>query len=621
VSVIINGGAVTSEGGFSIVIGVSTGDVTVTGGAVTAAGSSIDAINVGNGSVTVTGGTVTVTSEENGRYAIHAGIGDVAVTGGSVTSPGNRGSAIHAGTGDVAVIGGTVTATGSSGVAIGVDNGNVEITGGTVTAEGHAIYANNGGVTVNGDALIYTGAGYPYPDPTKGIVFEGADGMVYGDVTLPRDLTIESGETLTIPAGDSLAVPSGTTLTVDNGGVIENGGAITVNPILYTIDSAEIPGVTVPVTGAAPVTVIESTAQYTGTVEWSPDHAKFAASTVYTATITLTPEAGCTLTGVEANYFTVNGATATNEANAGVVTAVFPATSSPGGGGGGSGSGGGGTSGGTNPPVIPGGDTTDDAGTGGDTTDDAETGGIVVVTPENPPSDQLDGVIVDSSGTPAAPITTLGEDAVFAPVETPWLAITPESGIGGAPEIVGGSVEISIPIGGDRGADGNVFAATFEVSLTGETGFDEWGGLSDDDRIALLESEGFRFAYEYPTRWAALLGLGGEITWRGALESGIIKFNDDGLTLAYIVTDNEGDPYAAGKFIVVPDGAKDDAIIDPVWLLRGTEPTDDKAADADEWNQSGGGCAAGAFGLAGLAGLAMAAISAGAARKKRGQSR
>jgi len=47
---------------------------------------------------------------------------------------------------------------------------------------------------------------------------------------------------------------------------------------------------------------------------------------VYTATITLTAKEGFTLTGVAADFFTVADATATNPADSGVVTAVFPST-------------------------------------------------------------------------------------------------------------------------------------------------------------------------------------------------------------------------------------------------------------------------------------------------------
>jgi len=94
------------------------------------------------------------------------------------------------------------------------------------------------------------------------------------------------------------------------------------------INLVAIPGVTAPVTGATPVTAITETAQYTGTVAWNGMPANFAASTVYTATITLTAKTGCTLSGVTANSFTLAGASASNAVNSGVVTAVFPVTAS-----------------------------------------------------------------------------------------------------------------------------------------------------------------------------------------------------------------------------------------------------------------------------------------------------
>jgi hypothetical protein len=91
---------------------------------------------------------------------------------------------------------------------------------------------------------------------------------------------------------------------------------------------ATIAGVTVPGKGNVPVATVTETAQYTGTITWSPTDNPFAGSTIYTATITLTPKTGYTLTGVSANFFTVVGTLtpATNAANSGVITAVFPAT-------------------------------------------------------------------------------------------------------------------------------------------------------------------------------------------------------------------------------------------------------------------------------------------------------
>ncbi len=89
-----------------------------------------------------------------------------------------------------------------------------------------------------------------------------------------------------------------------------------------------IPGVTAPVQGTAPVASVD-TDQYTGTVTWSPAvSGTFAAATVYTATIELAVKPGYTLSGVAANAFTVDGASsASNAANAGTITALFPATS------------------------------------------------------------------------------------------------------------------------------------------------------------------------------------------------------------------------------------------------------------------------------------------------------
>jgi hypothetical protein len=96
-----------------------------------------------------------------------------------------------------------------------------------------------------------------------------------------------------------------------------------------TVTEKDILGVTAPARGQTPVTTIADAAQYTGAVAWAPEldaDGKFAPSTAYTATITLTAKSGYTFEGVEADFFTVEHATATNPANSGVVTAVFPAT-------------------------------------------------------------------------------------------------------------------------------------------------------------------------------------------------------------------------------------------------------------------------------------------------------
>jgi hypothetical protein len=89
------------------------------------------------------------------------------------------------------------------------------------------------------------------------------------------------------------------------------------------ISLSVIAGVMRPEPGAAPVTAITETEQYTGTVSWTPADNTFVEGQEYTAIITLVPKAGYTLNGIGENYFTVPGAIATNAAGSGVITVVF----------------------------------------------------------------------------------------------------------------------------------------------------------------------------------------------------------------------------------------------------------------------------------------------------------
>jgi hypothetical protein len=99
------------------------------------------------------------------------------------------------------------------------------------------------------------------------------------------------------------------------------------------VSALELSGTfTRPVTGQAPAASLNA-AQYTGTIAWNPAvSGTFAASTPYTATVSLTAKPGYTFTGVAANAFTYTGAaTVTNSANSGEVTIGFAATTSTGG--------------------------------------------------------------------------------------------------------------------------------------------------------------------------------------------------------------------------------------------------------------------------------------------------
>ena len=102
-----------------------------------------------------------------------------------------------------------------------------------------------------------------------------------------------------------------------------------------TINSEMI--LTAPVKNEVPQTEIE-TDEYTATVDWSPEVTdKFGYSTVYTATITITPKVNYTVKGIAENGYTVSGAqTVTNEADSTTITAVYAATGSKSSGGSGS---------------------------------------------------------------------------------------------------------------------------------------------------------------------------------------------------------------------------------------------------------------------------------------------
>jgi len=116
---------------------------------------------------------------------------------------------------------------------------------------------------------------------------------------------------------------SRTSYTISDIEFVEVGEAVTVSIL-------EIPNVRAPVAGQTAVKSF-TTAQYKGSVEWSPDlpsNGRFVLGTVYTATITLTPYPGYKVDGLAANAFTLKEAATvnvTNVVNTGTLTAIFPA--------------------------------------------------------------------------------------------------------------------------------------------------------------------------------------------------------------------------------------------------------------------------------------------------------
>ena len=130
----------------------------------------------------------------------------------------------------LAVNGGSLTASGSKGIDYQFGTGTTGSGTPTVTVSNNAIVRANGGIANNSSQIQYeTGS-----DSTGGIVFDGTEGTVYGDVTLDESLTINQDETLTIPEGASLDT---------NGKLTVNGGELTgsvTGTVIYKVTEVKL---------------------------------------------------------------------------------------------------------------------------------------------------------------------------------------------------------------------------------------------------------------------------------------------------------------------------------------------------------------------------------------------
>ena len=107
----------------------------------------------------------------------------------------------------------------------------------SLTVSGNAVVdtRNSQIMAQNKETVVQVGAG---SDGNGGIVFNGKNGTVYGDVTLQEDLEIGTDETLTIPEGSSLDTNGKLTndgMIINNGTLTgEVGGSGTVTPKITT---------------------------------------------------------------------------------------------------------------------------------------------------------------------------------------------------------------------------------------------------------------------------------------------------------------------------------------------------------------------------------------------------
>ncbi len=228
------------------------GNITISGGEVTAIGGS-NAAGIGGGSfgaggtITISGGKVTATGNLGGAAIGGGGSGaggNITILGGEVIATGGHtGAGIGGGNeatvgSTITISGGMVTATGGHGDPEAVDShgdaigaGGHSYAGGTFTT---TYTPTGGGTPVIGNAFIITNSnnsGVAIADTSgktsgwSGIIFENADGSVYGTQALKTDAEIPSGKTLTIAAGNTLTIDAGVTLT--NNGTFINDGTLT----------------------------------------------------------------------------------------------------------------------------------------------------------------------------------------------------------------------------------------------------------------------------------------------------------------------------------------------------------------------------------------------------------
>ncbi len=221
-----------------------------------------------------TDASLTITSENNGslqvsglNYGIYvkSGTGNASLTinDASVVAKTTQTYSGYAGV----YVQSSMNATNSPQLSLKVDGGSLTASGGT-SGDGIQFYVGNlsasatTSLTVSGNAIVRAENGIkagsvdkPTPSGT-GIVFDGTEGTVYGNVDLQDDLTINQGETLTVPDGSSLNCNGKLT---NNGTILASGGTVSGN-----------------LSGGTAVTTPNITAQPTGQTVTEGGNVKFS---------------------------------------------------------------------------------------------------------------------------------------------------------------------------------------------------------------------------------------------------------------------------------------------------------------------------------------------------------
>lgn len=204
-----------------------------------------------NASLTITGnGSLDVSGSFYGIY-VKSGTGNASLTINNASVVASSSSS-YDGYAGVCVQSGA-SATGTPNISLAVNGGSLTASGGT-SGDGIQFYVGSSqapgattSLTVSDNAIVRANGGIkasrvdePTPSGT-GIVFDGSEGTVCGDVTLDEPLTVGEGETLTVPSGSSLncngKLTNNGTINVEDGGKLEGtptGGTVVYAPTITT---------------------------------------------------------------------------------------------------------------------------------------------------------------------------------------------------------------------------------------------------------------------------------------------------------------------------------------------------------------------------------------------------
>ena len=203
--------------------------------------------STGDASLTITsesGGSLDASASQTGIWVqSNSGNATLTIRNAKVeatgTSYGVNVQSRESSTAALTVNGGSLTASGSPGILYdSISSGTVPKTTALTISNSAIVDARGGGI---GAGLLQELQKVSPADNSVGIVFDGNEGTVYGNVTLQEDLEIGKDETLTIGKDASLTVPEETTLTNDGTITVENGGNLTGK-----VNSQQPPQITTP---------------------------------------------------------------------------------------------------------------------------------------------------------------------------------------------------------------------------------------------------------------------------------------------------------------------------------------------------------------------------------------